>query len=255
MSDDVERRAAERAQSNGHANGNGNGHGGGPLGVVQLAELIAGIGQNVGQQVLDRIPVADLDERDPDYIRENLPGAWLLTSFYFRADVRGIENIPAEGPVLLVGNHSGGNITPDSFVLGLAFNTYFGVERPFYQLAHDLVMLMPQVQWLRRMGMVGAAPGTAERLLDRGAAVLVYPGGDWEVHRPTWKSASVDFAGRKGFLRLALDRKVPIVPVVGIGGQETALFLSRGEGLAKFLRLDKLLRLKVLPISVAPPWG
>jgi 1-acyl-sn-glycerol-3-phosphate acyltransferase len=169
--------------------------------------------------------------------------------------VRGIENIPADGPVLLVGNHSGGNVTPDSFVLGLAFNTYFGVERPFYQLAHNLVMLMPQVRWLRRMGMVAASRENAARLLARDAAVLVYPGGDWEVHRPSWKSASVDFAGRKGFLKMALEGNVPIVPVVGIGGQETALFLSRGEWLAKLLGLDRLLRLKVLPISIAAPWG
>jgi len=45
------------------------------------------------------------------------------------------------------------------------------------------------------------------------------------------------------------------VPVVSIGGQETAIFLSRGEGLARTLRLDRLFRLKVLPISIAPPWG
>jgi len=48
---------------------------------------------------------------------------------------------------------------------------------------------------------------------------------------------------------------VPIVPVVAIGGQETALFLSRGEWLAKTLRLDRMFRLKVLPISLALPWG
>jgi hypothetical protein len=45
------------------------------------------------------------------------------------------------------------------------------------------------------------------------------------------------------------------VPVVAIGGQETALFLSRGETLARILRLDKMFRLKVLPISIAIPWG
>jgi 1-acyl-sn-glycerol-3-phosphate acyltransferase len=54
---------------------------------------------------------------------------------------------------------------------------------------------------------------------------------------------------------LALEAGVPIVPVVSIGGQETALFLSRGAGLARALRLDKLARLKVLPISLALPWG
>jgi len=88
-----------------------------------------------------------------------------------------------------------------------------------------------------------------------GAALLVYPGGDYEVHRPSWQSAKVDFGGRKGFIRLALDKDVPIVPVVSVGGQETALFLTRGEGLAKLLRLDKMFRLKVLPISLALPWG
>jgi 1-acyl-sn-glycerol-3-phosphate acyltransferase len=65
----------------------------------------------------------------------------------------------------------------------------------------------------------------------------------------------VDFAGRKGFIRLALAKNVPIVPVVAIGGQETALFLSRGDRLARMLRLDKLFRLKVLPLSLALPWG
>ena len=213
------------------------------------------LGGFIRERLERAVPAADLDERDPDFIRDSLALGWLLSTFYFRAEVRGIENIPAEGPVLLVGNHSGGNVTPDSFVLGLAFNTYFGVERPFYQLAHNLVMLMPQVQWLRRMGMVAASRENAARLLARDAAVLVYPGGDWEVHRPTWQSASVDFAGRKGFLKMALERNVPIVPVVGIGGQETALFLSRGEWLARLLGLDRLLRLKVLPISIAAPWG
>ncbi len=85
--------------------------------------------------------------------------------------------------------------------------------------------------------------------------MLVYPGGDWEVHRPTSQAGKVDFAGRKGFIKLAIDEGVPIVPLVSVGGQETALFLSRGERLAKALRLDRMFRLKVLPISLAIPWG
>jgi 1-acyl-sn-glycerol-3-phosphate acyltransferase len=75
------------------------------------------------------------------------------------------------------------------------------------------------------------------------------------VHRPTWERNKVDFAGRKGFVRLALDADVPIVPVVSIGGQETALFLSHGGRLARALRVDRTLRLKVIPISLALPWG
>jgi 1-acyl-sn-glycerol-3-phosphate acyltransferase len=218
--------------------------------MAATADLV----QGVAELVRSRVPAADLDERDPDYIRESLPRLWLLASLYFRAEVRGLGNVPEEGPVLLVGNHSGGNLTPDTGVFTLAFSTYFGVERPFYQLAHNLVLSMPGLSFLRKYGTVAASHENARKALQAGAAVLVYPGGDYEVHRPSWEGDRVDFGGRKGFLRLALDSGVPIVPVVSIGGQETSLFLSRGERLAKGLRLDKLFRLKVLPISIALPW-
>ena len=219
--------------------------------MAATADLV----QGVAELVKSRVPPADLDERDPDYIRETLPRLWLLASLYFRAEVRGLGNVPEEGPVLLVGNHSGGNLTPDTGVFTLAFSTYFGVERAFYQLAHNLVLSMPGLSFLRKFGTVAASHENARKALQSGAVVLVYPGGDYEVHRPSWQSGKVDFGGRKGFLRLALEEGVPIVPVVSIGGQETALFLARGERLAKGLALDKLFRLKVLPISIAPPWG
>jgi len=206
-------------------------------------------------QVSPRTPKADLDERDPDYIRDNLPLLWLASSLYFRGEVRGLGNIPESGAVLLVGNHSGGNLTPDTAVFTLAFSTYFGVERQFFQLAHNLVLSVPGLGRLRKFGTVAASHENAERALSTGAALLVYPGGDREVHRPSWEGNRVNFAQRKGWIRLALAHDVPVVPVVSVGGQETALFLSRGENLAKLLRLDKALRLKVLPISFALPWG
>jgi 1-acyl-sn-glycerol-3-phosphate acyltransferase len=212
-----------------------------------LARMAGRLIGAVAQEAQRRVPSADLDERDPDYIRETLPGLWMLASLYFRADVRGLQNIPEEGPVLLVGNHSGGNLTPDTHVFTLAFSTYFGVD--------NLVLSMPGLGMLRKYGTVAATPENAERALDHGAALLVYPGGDYEVHRPTWESARVDFGGRRGFIRLAKAKGVPLVPVVGIGGQETALFLSRGERIARLLGIDRMFRLKVLPISLALPWG
>ena len=163
-----------------------------------------------------RVPAADLDERDPDYIRETLPRLWLLASLYFRGEVRGLGNVPEEGPVLLVGNHSGGNLTPDTTVFTLAFSTYFGVERAFHQLAHNLVLSMPGLSLPAQVrDGRGLARRTPARRCEAGAAVLVYPGGDYEVHRPSWERNRVDFGGRKGFIRLALEQDVPIVPVVG----------------------------------------
>jgi len=219
------------------------------------SNLVTRLVRGVAWQLQRRIPAADLDERDPDYIRENLPAAWLLSSLYFRGEVRGLGNIPEDGPVLLVGNHSGGNVTPDTTVFTLAYCAYFGVERPFYQLAHNLVLSMPGLSFLRKYGTVAASPANAQKALSAGAALLVYPGGDWEVHRPTLDRNRVDFNRRKGFIRLSLEHDVPLVPVVSIGGQETALFLSRGDRLARLFGLDRMFRLKVLPISLALPWG
>lgn len=199
---------------------------------------------------------ADLDQRDEEFIRYQLPGMWLFSTIYFRAEVTGFDRIPEDGPVLFVGNHSGGNMTPDSMVFMLAFNTYFGVERPVYALAHALVTSWPIIGKLAgKWGIITAGPGAARDALERGACVLVYPGGDVEAHRPWSARHEIRFDGRKGFLRLAKEAGVPIVPVVSVGGHDTYLPLSDGRRLAKLLRLDKLARLKVLPISLALPWG
>ncbi|MBA2240653.1 MAG: acyltransferase family protein [Solirubrobacterales bacterium] len=200
-------------------------------------------------------PDDPLAERDPGFIRRTLASYRALMHAYFRPKVRGLEHIPSEGPVLLVGNHSGGTLIADTFVFAYEFYDHFGADRDFHQLAHDLVFAVPGLATLRKYGTVPASHENAERALDRGAALLVYPGGDWETYRPSWRSAEIDFAGRQGFINLALAKDVPVVPVVSIGGQETALFLSRGERVSKLLGLDRLFRLKVVPLQFAPPWG
>jgi 1-acyl-sn-glycerol-3-phosphate acyltransferase len=191
-----------------------------------------------------------------DYIRTTLPALHAMSRLYFRCEVSGLDNIPAEGPVLMVGNHSGGTLIADTFVFAQAFYRHFGPLRRFHQLAHDLVFKVPGARAsLSRYGTVPASPENMGRALERDAALLVYPGGDHETYRPTWESAKIDFAGRTGFARLAIEHGVPIVPVVAIGGQETALFLGQGRRLASLLRLNSLFRLKVLPAQVAPPFG
>ena len=200
-------------------------------------------------------PANPLDERDPRFIGATLPAYRLLTQLYFRPKVRGLEHIRTEGPVVLVGNHSGGTLIADTFAFAFAFYTYFGADRRFHQLAHDLVFSVPGLATLRKYGTIPASHQNAERALRAGAALLVYPGGDRESFRPSWDSDEIQFEDRSGFIRLALANEVPIVPVVAIGGQETALFLTRGRRLARLLQLDRLLRLEVLPIQLGPPFG
>ena len=200
------------------------------------------------------LPGNDLDGWDPDYIERVLPVMSTVFNNYFRGEVRGLENIPAEGPVLLVGNHSGGTLIADTFVFTMKFYEHFGPHRRFHQLAHDIAATLPGLG-IRQFGTVRANHDNARRAFELGAPVLVYPGGDHESFRPSWETDKVDFGGRKGFIRLALEQDVPIVPVVAIGGQETALFLGQGRGISKALGLENLTRVKVFPVQFAPPFG
>jgi 1-acyl-sn-glycerol-3-phosphate acyltransferase len=111
-----------------------------------------------------------------------------------------------------------------------------------------------------RPGSAAGAPSprrrtTPRKAFEKGAPVLVYPGGDYETFRPTWHSDRIEFGGRKGFVKLALEQGVPIVPVVAVGGQETALFATRGERVAKATKWANLTRIKVLPVAFGPPFG
>jgi 1-acyl-sn-glycerol-3-phosphate acyltransferase len=202
------------------------------------------------------LPDDPFDALDPDYIRATLPALRTLSQSYFRSDVSGLERIPAEGPVLLVGNHSGGTMIADTFVFAQAFYEHFGADRLFHQLAHDLVFKTPGLRtWVQKYGTVPASPANMATALERDAALLVYPGGDEESFRPSWETGQIGFAGRTGFVKLALQHDVPIVPIVAIGGQETALFLGRGRRIAKALSLPKIARLKVVPPVIGPPFG
>src|SRR4051794_3796442 len=221
-----------------------------------LATSVGAVASDLKSLVDGSEPLDWFDYRDPEHIRRTLPGMKAYGEIYHRAEVRGIENIPEDGPVLLVGNHSGGTLIADTFVFSAAFYEHFGPQRTFHQLAHDLVFRVPGARaMVSRWGTVPASPENMKRALDMGAALLVYPGGDWETYRPSWESSKIDFAGRKGFARLALEYDVPVVPVVAIGGQETALFLGQGRRLSKALQLDKTMRLKVLPPVLGPPFG
>ena len=200
------------------------------------------------------LPGDSIDDWDPEHIRRTLPVGRAFVRTYFRSEVTGLENIP-DGPSLLVGNHSGGTLIADTFAFALEFYDHFGPDRRFHQLAHDVAARMPGLGTLRRYGTLAASHENAKKAFAAGAPVLVYPGGDWESFRPSWHTDRIEFGGRKGFIELALEEGVPIVPIVAIGGQETALFVTRGRRIAKLTRLDRLTRIKVFPIQIAPPFG
>ena len=225
-----------------------------PAPLDGLLELYGGVMSDWTDLATEGLQGDDLDAWDPEYIERTLPLLRATFGNYFRGEVRGLENIP-DGPSLLVGNHSGGLMIADTFVFANEFYDYYGPDRRFHQLAHDFAARNPSLGIIRRYGTIAASHENAKKAFERDAPVLVYPGGDFETFRPSWHSDQIEFGGRKGFIRLALEQGVPIVPIVAVGGQETALFVTRGERMAKLLQLDKLTRIKVLPVSIGPPFG
>jgi 1-acyl-sn-glycerol-3-phosphate acyltransferase len=173
---------------------------------------------------------------------------------WFRSEVRGLEQIPAGG-VLLVSNHSGGTLATDLPTFAVDFYDHFGYDRPLYTLSHDILSVGFTKQFFLRTGFIPASRENAAQALASDAAVMVFPGGDHDAMRPTLQQNVIDFNGRTGYVRTAIEAGVPIVPSVSIGGQETQFFLTRGTWLARRLGLKKLLRSELAPVSIGFPFG
>ena len=190
---------------------------------------------------------------DAEFMRNLVPKMEAFAR-YFRAEVRDMDRVP-QSPALLIGNHSGGVITPDTSAVYAAWYGARGFEDPLMGLAFDGVYGVPGWrQLMQKIGQMPASMDNAQAALSEGCSVLLYPGGSYEVFRP-WKDRNrVVFNGRKGFIRLALKAGVPVVPVVGHGGHETTVVLARGERFAKLLGLDKV-RMDGAPLLFQLPWG
>jgi 1-acyl-sn-glycerol-3-phosphate acyltransferase len=173
---------------------------------------------------------------------------------YHRVEATGQENLP-DGGALIVGNHSGGLIAMDAPIIALSYWERFGIERPLRVLAHDVLMAGPLGTLMRSVGFLSASRENALAALRSGGATIVFPGGDFDVYRPTSERNVIDFNGRTGYVRTAIEAGVPIVPVVSIGGQETQLVLTRGESLAKVMPWTKAFRTKHVPVTLGFPWG
>lgn len=191
---------------------------------------------------------------DPGFTERLVNAAGPVARRWFRFEVRGLESFPAAGGALVAANHSGGMLTPDVLIFASAFYRKFGYDRPLYTLGHDGMFAGPLAGLFTRLGVIHASSKNAVNALRSGGVVLVFPGGVYDAYRPTLAENVVDFNGRTGYVRSAIDAGVPIVPAVSIGGQESQLFLTRGTWLAKRLGLSRF-RSDILPVTLGFPFG
>lgn len=224
-----------------------------PLPEGPLAQLMEPLVNALGSAVASE-KSNDPFQRDPKFVARFLPVIDTI-NFYYGTKVRGFEHVPKRGPFMIVGNHSGGATTMDAaFFLSKWFRER-GTRAPLYGLAYDLLFSVPPFATvLRRFGIVPANPGNARRAIEMGAAVVVFPGGDYEVFRPWNERNQIRFGGHSGFVRIALETGVPVVPMTIHGAHQSTLVLTRGRQIAQLMGIDRL-NVKVFPLIWNIPLG
>ena len=171
-----------------------------------------------------------------------------LYRHWFRVEVRGIENIPAEGGALVVSNHSG-TVAVDSLMVQLAIHDEHPAHRTMRALGADLVFQTPFIGTMaRRSGSTLATNEDAERLFERGELVGVFPEGFKGTGKPFSERYKLQRFGRGGFVSAALAAGVPIIPCSVVGAEEIYPVLGNMGTLARVLGLP------YAPVTPTFPW-
>ena len=173
---------------------------------------------------------------DPELAREVLlPLAKPLYERYFRVRTYGIDRIPATGPAILVGNHSG-TIPLDAVMVQYAVANEHPQKRTVRNVAANLAFQMPFIGPLaRKTGNAVAHDDDAQELLRRGEILGVFPEGYKGVGKGWRERYKLQRFGRGGFVELALKMRVPVIPVAIVGAEEAYPMIANAKWLAKAL--------------------
>jgi len=202
-----------------------------------------------------------LGDRDPEMIRRLLPTFDWVYRYYFQVKTDGWEYIP-DGQGLLIGSHNGGLAAPDTLMMTYDWMRHFGTERLIYALMEPRMWsaLPVMARMATQVGAIRAEPQMALKALNRGASLLIYPGGAKDVFRPYQLRHRIYLNGQKGFIKLALEYDLPIVPLISYGAHETLIVLADIYDDLKGLfagNVPWLLGIDpgVFPIYLGLPWG
>jgi 1-acyl-sn-glycerol-3-phosphate acyltransferase len=209
---------------------------------TRLAELLAFLRRRVtGDYTVDEYGFdAEVTERFLLAALRPIAEKW------FRVEVRGVENIPAEGGALVVSNHSG-TIPVDGLMTMVSVHDHSG--RNLRPLGADLVFRMPVVgEIARKAGVTLACNEDAERMLAGGELVGVWPEGFKGIGKPYSERYRLQRFGRGGFVSAALRTGVPIVPCAVVGAEEIYPLVGNVPALAR------LLGMPYIPITPFFPW-
>ena len=184
----------------------------------------------VGADLRELLPGVEPDRQVDDWGRservEGLLDATVTEFLYrlwFRCEVEGIENIPAEGGALLVSNHSGA-LPPDAAMIAKAIKEEHPRSRRLWLTVEHFFKGYPGFSMLvSKIGGVPAHPANVHRLLhDERQLVLVFPEGRKGTEKLYKDRYRLRRFGRGGFVEAAMRAQAPIVPVAVVGAEEAA---------------------------------
>lgn len=188
----------------------------------------------------DRSDVVDEFGRDPLYAARVDPLLDFLYTKYFRVTVTGMEHVPAHGRALIVANHSG-TLPYDGAMLMYAIRKEGPQGRELRPLVEDFVFHFPYLgTFINRIGGVRACQENAERLLEQGQLVAVFPEGIKGIGKLYKERYRLQRFGRGGFIKLALRTGAPIIPTAIIGAEEIHPMVGRITWLAKSIGIPYL---------------
>jgi 1-acyl-sn-glycerol-3-phosphate acyltransferase len=178
-----------------------------------------------------------------------LPALRPLYKRWFRTETTGVENLPADGGALMVGNHAGGLWALDAAMVALAVHDSHPSGRFLRLLAADLVFTTPVLGPLaRKTGGTLACNPDVERLLGAGELVGVFPEGFKGIGKRYADRYKLQRFGRGGFVTATLKAGVPIIPVSVVGSEEIHPVLGNAKTLARILNLP------YFPLTPTFPW-
>lgn len=153
------------------------------------------------------------------YVARSMTMLTFLYKRYFRVSVFGVDNVPARGRAMLVGNHSGG-VAVDGAMVNASMFWEMEPPRLVQGMAEKFINRVPFMgEWANRTGHLTGLPEHAERLLRDERLLLVFPEGARGTAKLYHERHSlVDFG--TGFVRLAMKTRTPIIPFGFVGGGE-----------------------------------
>ncbi len=185
---------------------------------------------------------------DPKFREKLDPIVSFLYKYWWRVQVRGVSNIPENGRVLLVGNHSG--ILPyDGLMVMSAVHREHAASRNVWPMVEDFFYYPPILGVsLNKLGFIRACQENAQRLLLQDEAVLVFPEGIKGINKPYSMRYQLQRFGRGGYIKLSLTTDAPVIPVAVIGSEETHPIVGNVRGIAR------LFKLPYFPVTPTFPW-